>query len=175
MSEIRRIHSELSLTQPYRDDGLIPEPAASSAQIARAEARLQMSLPPSYKDFLLRHNGWKRFYDGANLLGVEELGQDRHLRGARSLLRASLPTLDGAAPRLLPFGVDSQMCSIFAFDVNASSAEKPVVAWVGELGVRVSNFPDFMELLAKFAAAELHSSRHTGAVNLLPDTASSAA
>jgi hypothetical protein len=49
------------------------------------------------------------------------------------------------------------------------------VAWVGELGVRASNFPDFLKLLADVAAAELHSSSHTAAVNPSPNTASSAA
>ncbi len=175
LSRIRRIHTELARSQPYRDDGLVPGPAASSAALERAEARLGVALPPSYREFLLRHNGWERFYDGASLLRAEELGQAKHLEGARSLLRASLPTRDGAAPRLLPFGIDSQMCSIFAFDVNVGSAEKPVVAWVREVGVRTSNFPDFMELLAEFSAAELHSSRQADAVNLMPDTASSAA
>jgi hypothetical protein len=173
--ELRRVHTQLQLIAPFRDLGLVPEPAATPSQISRLEAALGFSLPPSYEQFLLRHNGWRRFFDGVHLLGTHELGHPDHVASARPLLNASLRTRDGAAPQLLPFGVESQMCSIFAFDVNCASAEKPVVAWVGELGIRAGNFPKFMELLAQISAAELHSSSHTGAVNLWPNIASSAA
>ncbi len=175
LAEIRRIQTQLQLLAPFRDAGLVPEPAATPSQLARLEATLGFELPPSYAQFLLRHNGWRRFFDGVHLLGTNEIGHADHAAAARLLLNTTLRTRDGAAPKLVPFGIDSQMCSIFAFDVNCASAEKPVVAWVGELGIRADNFPKFLELLGQIAAAELHSSSHTGAVNLSPNIASSAA
>lgn len=175
LNELRCLQTELQRLEPYRDDGLIPETAANVEMLNAAEARLAMQLPPSYRDFLLRHNGWKRFFDGAHLLGSHELGQAAHVTAAHTLLGGVLRIRGGEPSRLLPFAVDSRMCSVFAFDVNCASPEKPVVAWVRELGVQRSNFPDFLELLVEIAAAELHSSRLTGAVNLSPDTAASAA
>jgi hypothetical protein len=175
LDQIRRIHTELRRIAPFRDDGLVPNPPATAAQIAEAEARLGVELPPSYVTFLLRHNGWQRFFDGAHLLGTAELGQSLHQRAAEVLLRHSMQAGGAAGQRLLPFGVDAQMCSIFAFDVNCASAEKPVVAWVGEIGVRVGNFTNLLELLAQFSAAELHSSSRTDDVNLSRDATASAA
>jgi hypothetical protein len=175
LAEIRRLHTELRRAAPYRDDGLVPNPAATPAQIAAAESRLGIQLPPSYRQFLLRHDGWPRFFDGADMLSVEQLGTGEHLRAARALLQATSSTGASERRRLLPFAVDSQMCSVFAFDVNHASAEKPVVAWVGELGVKSGNFTDFLQLLAEVAAAELHSSQLDSPVNLRTAATSSAA
>ncbi len=175
VAEIRRIHTELRRSAPYRDDGLVPNPAATPTRIEAAESRLGLQLPPSYRQFLLRHDGWPRFFDGADMLSSEQLGCGEHSRAARALLRATSSTGWGEQRRLLPFAVDSQLCSVFAFDVSHTSAEKPVVAWVGELGVKSGNFTDFLQLLAEVAAAELHSSQLDSPVNLRTAAASSAA
>lgn len=175
LAEIRRLNTELRRIHPYRDDGLVPNPPATQSQLAELHARLGCALPPSYQTFLLRHNGWSRFFDGVTLLNTTELGQSLHQRAAQLLLDNSLRAPALHSERLLPFGVDAQMCSVFAFDVNCASAEKPVVAWVGELGIRADNFTKFLELLAQIAALELHSSSHTDAVNPARNAAASAA
>jgi hypothetical protein len=175
LAEIRRLNTELRRVHPYRDDGLVPNPPATRVQLAELQARLGFELPPSYQTFLLRHDGWSRFFDGVTLLGTQELGQSLHQRAAQVLLDNSLRAPEKRAARLLPFGVDAQMCSVFAFDVNCASAEKPVLAWVGELGIRADNFTKLLELLAQIAALELHSSTHTDAVNPSRSAAASAA
>ena len=174
-AEIRRIHTELARTAPYRDDGLVPNPASTPAKVAAAERRLGLELPPSYKEFLLRHDGWPRFFDGADMLAAEQLGNPEHARAARALLEITSNSFASSPRRLLPFAVDSQLCSVFAFDSNSGSLEKPVVGWVGELGVKVGNFTDFLKLLAEVAAAELHSSRQNAATLQQTSQSSSAA
>lgn len=177
LNEVRRLHTELRRLAPYRDDGLVPKPAATLGQIAQAEARLGFGLPPSYRSFLLRHDGWRRFIDGADLLGTSALGDPRHRRAAALLLGK---TLRGSShgSRLVPFGIDGHMCSVFAFDVNCAAPEKPVVAWIGEIGVHAANFTDFLKLAAQMAELQLHSlhsSSHTDAVNPSPNIAATAA
>lgn len=49
-----------------------PEPPATPGQIARLERILGRPLPPSYRAFLERHNGWADFQGGARLLSVED-------------------------------------------------------------------------------------------------------
>ncbi|HEX2729993.1 MAG TPA: SMI1/KNR4 family protein [Polyangiaceae bacterium] len=186
LQEMRRLHTELARLAPYRDDGLVPNPSATLPEVAAAEARLGFALPPSYREFLQRHDGWRRFFDGVDLLGTDALGDPRHGRAAKLLLdRGGSLTASGGQRCLAPFGIDAQMSSVFAFDVNCASPEKPVVAWVGELGIEVPNFAAFLKLLAEIAEAELramtqhssglHSSGHTAAVNPLPDTGAVAA
>ena len=38
--------------------GIVPPAASSEGAISSAEVRLGVSLPRSYRDFLLLHNGW---------------------------------------------------------------------------------------------------------------------
>jgi SMI1 / KNR4 family (SUKH-1) len=175
LNEVRRLHTELRRVAPYRDDGLLPNPSATLGQIAQAETRLGFGLPPSYRAFLLRHDGWRRFLDGADLLGTAALGDPRHLRAAEVLFGKTIRGSSHAPHRLVPFGLDAQMCSMFAFDVNCASPEKPVFAWVGEIGVQVANFTEFLKLAADLAALQLNSSRLTDAVNPTPNIAASAA
>src|SRR5437879_5223435 len=40
--------------------GWLGSPGATTTQIAQAEARLGTTLPPSYRDFLMATNGWRR-------------------------------------------------------------------------------------------------------------------
>jgi hypothetical protein len=175
VAEIRRIHTELQRTAPYRDDGLVPNPAATPARVEAAERRLGFELPPTYKQFLLRYDGWTRFFDGADMLAADQLGNAEHERAAHALLDATSNTFSYRRRRLLPFAVDSQLCSVFAFDLSSEGREKEVIGWVGELGVRASNFTDFLQLLAEVAAAELHSSQLDAAAMGQSRRASSAA
>src|ERR1700730_9134301 len=61
----------------YRVIGLQDEqwlgPPASETQLARLEERLSRRLPPSYRSFLLLHNGWRMFSGTMDLLTIEEI------------------------------------------------------------------------------------------------------
>src|SRR2546422_966019 len=49
-----------SLPVEARESGWLGFPQATESQIARAEERLKIALPPSYKAFLRVSNGWLR-------------------------------------------------------------------------------------------------------------------
>jgi hypothetical protein len=169
LADIRRVQTEIMRAAPYRDLGLVPNPGASNAAIDAAEQRLGRVLPPSYRAFLARHDGWPRFFEGATLLGTANLGRRLYEDLARAAWEAAetpVPDVgpESVAPRrvervLIPFGVDLQATTLFAFNpaVAGPDGEYEVIAWINEIGVRRESFPTFLELLLELAEAELES------------------
>jgi hypothetical protein len=152
--KIRETHTELSRLQPFRDLGLIPNPAASEVALKRAEKRLKHRLPPSYRAFLAVHDGWPRFFDGASLLGTATLGHRKYEDLARAAFEAAETPLPELGPprrprarSLIPFGADLEGTTLFAFNpsVVQPDGEYEVIAWVNELGMRHPSFPVFLE------------------------------
>lgn len=162
---LRGVQTEILRLAPFRDVGLVPNPGASETAIARAEAELGVQLPPSYKRFLRLHDGWPRCFEGASLLGTACLGArmyDDFARAAFSAAETPEPLLGPPSrrriyPRLIPFGVDMQSTTLFAFNPAAASSdgEFEVIAWINELGVRRENFASFFELMIELAEHEL--------------------
>ena len=155
LEQIRRAQTEIMRTRPYKDFGLVPNPGASESAIATAEARIGVRLPRSYREFLAAHDGWPRFYDGATLLGTANLGRREYEDVVQSVFRsAETPVPDVGPPSsrrvvrraLIPFGVDLQGTSMFAFDRNQSgpNGELAVIAWVSEIGLTFPSFDDFL-------------------------------
>jgi hypothetical protein len=161
---IRETHTEISWLQPFRDLGLIPNPAASQVAISRAEERLGRPLPPSYRAFLALHDGWPRFFDGASLLGTANLGHREYEDLARAAFEAAeTPIPDLGPPRrprarnLIPFGADLEGTTLFAFNpaVVSPDGEYEVIAWVNELGVRQASFSAFLEWILDLGQQDL--------------------
>lgn len=161
---IREAHTEISWLVPYRDLGLVPNPAASDTAIERAEERLGRPLPPSYRAFLKLHDGWPRFFDGASLLGTANLGHRSYEDLARAAFEAAetpVPELGPPSrPRvraLIPFGADLEGTTLFAFNpaVTDVNGEYEVIAWVNELGVRQPTFPAFLDFILDLARQDL--------------------
>ena len=151
---IRETHTEISWLQPFRDLGLIPNPAASESAIVRAEQRLGRALPPSYRAFLALHDGWPRFFEGASLLGTANLGHRQYEDLARAAFEAAETPIPDLGPptrprarNLIPFGADLEGTTLFAFNpaVVDADGECEVIAWVNELGVRQPSFGAFLE------------------------------
>jgi hypothetical protein len=164
LARIRTVHSEILRIAPYRDMGLVPNPGASARKIKKAEERIGRPLPPSYRDFLMRYDGWPRFFEGATLLGTSLLGKPSYLELARSAFAAAeTPVPDLGPPSraqnisIIPFGIDAQATTLFAFNVDVMSAdgEYEVISWINELGMRRSSFEDFLELVIELSEAEL--------------------
>ena len=164
--QIRRAQTEVMRLAPYRDVGLVPNPGASLAAIALAEERLGRPLPPSYRSFLRSHDGWPRFYEGATLLGTANLGRRLYEELARAAWEASeagselFPgsfTRKMREPALIPFGVDLQATTLFAFNPACATAdgEYEVIAWVNEIGIRRESFTAFLELILELTRSEL--------------------
>jgi hypothetical protein len=166
LETIRQLQSDLMRVMPHRDAGLVPNPAARPAAINAAERRIGMPLPPSYRAFLERHDGWPRFFDGATLLGTRDLGKKTYAELARAALDATeTPVsadgppsriISGKAGDLLPFGIDPDGTTLFAFDPRARRAdgEMPVLAWMHELGLRFDSFPALLRAIVELCEAD---------------------
>ncbi len=161
---IRETHTQISWLQPFRDLGLIPNPAASAVAIARAEERLGRPLPPSYRAFLALHDGWPRFFDGASLLGTANLGHRHYEDLARAAFEAAETPIPDLGPptrprarNLIPFGADLEGTTLFAFNpqVVGPDGELEVIAWVNELGVRQPSFRAFLEWILEVGEQDL--------------------
>jgi hypothetical protein len=162
--KIRETHTEISWLQPFRDLGLIPNPAASEVALKRAERRLKRRLPPSYRAFLELHDGWPRFFDGASLLGTANLGHRKYEDLARAAFEAAeTPVPELGPPRrprarnLIPFGADLEGTTLFAFNptVVQPDGEYEVIAWVNELGVRHPSFAGFLDWILEMGEQDL--------------------
>jgi hypothetical protein len=165
LSEIRSVQAEIMRIAPHRDIGLEPNPPASLVAIAAAEKRIGRALPTSYREFLLQHDGWPRFFEGATLLGTANLGRRLYedlVAAAFEAAETPVPDLGPVSARpparriLIPFGVDIQATTLFAFNPTTLSGdgEFEVIAWVNEIGVRRDSFEDFLELVLELCHAE---------------------
>ncbi len=169
LKQIRQHQTEIMRIAPFRDVGLVPNPAAAARAIAAAEQRLGRPLPPSYRAFLTQHDGWPRFFEGASLLGTANLGKRCYEEAARATFDAAeTPVADLAPPSrfrprvLIPFGIDLQATTLFAFNPAVADAdgEFEVIAWVNEIGLRRGSFEDFLEMVAELCESELYARRH---------------
>lgn len=169
VSALRSVQTEILRLAPFRDIGLVPNPGASTQAIDTVEERLGVPLPPSYRAFLELYDGWPRCFDGATLLGTACLGNrmyDEFARAAFSAAETPEPTLGPPSrrrlfPSIIPFGVDQQSTTLFAFnpEVKSEDGEYEVIAWINELGVRRESFTSFLELLIELAEYELDGHR----------------
>lgn len=164
LTRIRELQTEILRAAPYRDISLVPNPGASALAIAAVEQRIGHALPPSYREFLALHDGWPRFFEGATLLGSANLGKRMYEDMARAVFEAAEtpvphlgPPSRDARPPVVPFGIDLQGTTLFAFNPAASRAdgEYEVVAWVNEIGVRRESFTDFLEFVLEMCESEL--------------------
>jgi hypothetical protein len=164
--EIGQVHTEIMRLMPYRDVGLVPNPRASQAAIARAEQRVGRPLPPSYREFLAHSDGWPRFFEGASLLGTASLGKRCYATLAQAACDAAeTPVPDLGPPsryrrtfeQLIAFGIDMQATTLFAFNPSLVRAdgEYEVIAWINEIGLRRDSFEAFLEMVLELSQAEL--------------------
>jgi hypothetical protein len=164
LSQIQGIQSEILRVAPYRDLCLVPNPGASAQAIGAVEERIGGRLPPSYREFLALHDGWPRFFEGATLLGAANLGKRMYEDMARAVFEAAetpvphlAPPSRAERPPIVPFGIDLQGTTLFAFNpsVTRADGECEVIAWVNEIGVRRDSFCDFLEFVVEMCEAEL--------------------
>lgn len=164
LTRIKDIQTEILRAAPYRDISLVANPGASKLAIAAVEERIGHPLPPSYRAFLALHDGWPRFFEGATLLGTANLGKRMYEDMARAVFEAAETPVPHLAPPsraertpIVPFGIDLQGTTLFAFNPNVTRAdgECEVVAWVNEIGVRRETFTGFLEFVAEMCESEL--------------------
>jgi hypothetical protein len=163
LTRFRSLQLEILRAWPYRDVSTVPNPRAAEGAIVAAERLLGIPLPPSYRAFLKRHDGWTRFFDGVALFGTATLGNRDYETFARVAFEAAeTPTSEltpiGRKRRTwIPFGADMQATTLFAFnpDVVRADGEYEVVAWINEIGIRRDSFGAFLEALAELYDADL--------------------
>ena len=141
--------------------------------IRRAEHRVGRPLPPSYRAFLRRYDGWPRFFHGASLLGTRDLGKSSYADLAQAAFEAAetpVPELGppssrvvGYPSRVIPFGIDADATTLFAFDSRRvrQDGEMEVIAWINEIGIRSADFCEFLVMIAELCEADLESLEST--------------
>ena len=166
LQRIYWVQTELSELAPHREDGLVPNPPADPEALTRAERRIGHKLPPSYRAFLTRFDGWHGFFDGATLLGTKDLGKSSYADLAQAAFEAAeTPIPDGGPPSsrvrgyprdLIPFGIDPEGTTLFAFDPASAdeTGEMNVVAWIHEFGIRRESFADFLDGVLELCEAD---------------------
>jgi hypothetical protein len=168
LTRIKETQTEILRAAPYRDLSLVPNPGASNHAIAAVEERISSRLPPAYREFLAVHDGWPRFFEGATLLGSANLGKRMYEDLARATFEAAetpvphlAPPSRAQRPPIVPFGIDLQGTTLFAFNptVTRADGEWEVVAWVNEIGVRRDSFVGFLEFVLDMCEAELEGYR----------------
>jgi hypothetical protein len=168
LTRIKDIQTEILRVAPYRDISLVPNPGASQLAISAVEERISHRLPPSYREFLAVHDGWPRFFEGATLLGTANLGKRMYEDMARAAFEAAetpvphlAPPSRSQRPPVVPFGIDLQGTTLFAFNpsVTRADGECEVVAWVNEIGVRRDTFTGFLEFVVEMCESELEGYR----------------
>ncbi|MEO7033725.1 MAG: SMI1/KNR4 family protein [Polyangiaceae bacterium] len=166
LTRIKDLQTEILRAAPYRDISLVPNPGASAVAIAAVEKRISHALPPSYREFLALHDGWPRFFEGATLLGTANLGKRMYEDMARAAFEAAetpvpwlAPPSKSARTPVVPFGIDLQGTTLFAFNpsVIRADGECEVVAWVNEIGVRRDSFSNFLEFVIEMCESELET------------------
>jgi hypothetical protein len=136
---------------------LQPPVGARAAAIDLADRRLGRALPPSYRDLLAHHDGVPGLYQGASLLGARALARGTYVDLARLVLEAEAGTV------VVPFGVDDQGETIFAWDTSRGRAdgELEIIVWMNEIGERVPSFSDFLELVLEMLRADVAERERT--------------
>lgn len=184
MHRIRALKLELARLDPRGGMPIAPPPGASEAAIVAVERRLGTSLPPSYRELLSLHDGWPQLFAGASLLGVRALARGTFMdvgrlvldhdevaetRGAGEDHAAPVGTRGRAGERarrgLVPFGIDAAAETVFAWDMDARAedGELAVILWTNDIGLRLSGFPELLEMVADMLAAELEDRRRSAA------------
>lgn len=167
LPEIRKIKLDLARLDARRGMPVLPPVGATSRAIAGVERKLGRRLPPSYRAFLAEHDGWPQFFAGASLLGARHLARGTYVDLGRLMLGAFDERTDrsddasvGSTASLLPFGIDAQAETIFAFDSSVEiEDELEVVILVNDVGERLPSFAAFVAFVREALLAELDDRR----------------
>ncbi|WP_437519808.1 SMI1/KNR4 family protein [Sorangium sp. So ce726] len=178
MHRIRALKLELARMDPRRGMPIAPPAGASEEAIAGVERRLGMALPPSYRELLSRHDGWPQLFAGASLLGVRALARGSYMDVGRMVLEhcdgeevrgagerdgapATVRGRYGARSALVPFGIDAAAETVFAWDpeVRTPDGELEIILWTNDVGLRLSGFPELLDMVKDMLAAELDDRR----------------
>jgi hypothetical protein len=160
-------HIKLSAGEPCGCRTTVDAPVVA-ARVQSLERCYGVRLPPSYREFMLRYDGWPNVFRGASLLSTAQMHNPSwHHRAQMAIDRASpahLPARHGRVraqlldDNLIPIGLDPAGSIVFLLDAETveSDGEMGAVAWISELGVRVPSFSDLLELFCELTTRGAH-------------------
>lgn len=122
------------------------EPAAE-ASIQKLESILGTALPPSYRAFLLLHNGWKEIDGGVDLVPLEELLGITNEHDLSAWKQSALDSGDDVAARSLVIGASLITATKYLLDPIAASqdGEWPLLQYHHEIEAEVPSFIEWLE------------------------------
>lgn len=162
LAEIRALKLELARFDPRAGMPVLPPPGAPPSALIAVERKLGRALPDAYRELLALHDGFPQFYLGASLLSTSQIVRGSFIDVARMMidLGDSAPaSWSHRRPALVPFGIDSRAETIFAFDCGGSSAELGIVLWTNEIGVRLDDFPAFLDFVIEMLQSDVDERR----------------
>lgn len=137
----------------------LPELAATSDQIMKAEQHLGHSLDPRYKAFLKCANGWQAFYQTVDLFGTQDLiGGARNAAGEFILSFLDDDVLNKSNTTradLLPIAATSLDRDLFTMTRPTSKTPGIVIWFAGEEIDRFPNFDEFFLAMLEYNRKEL--------------------
>ncbi len=154
----RKLHAMVPARSPSVGPGELGQ------SVVNIELFYGMHLPPSYREFLVSHDGWPHVFRGASLLSTAQmLDAATARRAAGALAKLDLPgdatTMAAELEReddLLPIGLDDTAGVLIAIDPSTErmDGEMDVIVWIAGLGVRLQSFAELLTWLGELVACD---------------------
>jgi hypothetical protein len=126
-------------------------PPASAEDIRRLEEACRHELPPSYRSFLAKHDGWSMIDGGCDLLPVAELlsgaTAERIGRWQASMAKEGETAL--ASGLVIGYSAISQKRVVLDFSHQDSDGECSVVQWDSDERIEYQSFIGWLEATAQ--------------------------
>ena len=132
----------------------LPNVAASSERIARAESAAGMIFSSDYRDFLACANGWRGFHVAVDLFGTEDFLAGRAAKVMQTPELADFVAASGwRRGEIIPIGASDRGLDVF-LHVSPSSSKLPggVVWYASEEVDRYGTFRDFLAAMVNYSA-----------------------
>ncbi len=129
-------------------------------KLATIELCYGCKLPPSYREFMLRYDGWSCVLRDASLLSVEQMRNPGLVHLAETAIERANTPVPGAVStgtsswrddNLIPIGLDGRGEILLALDASSVQAdgEMDLLVWIAELGIRLPSFGELFGFLCE--------------------------
>jgi hypothetical protein len=143
------IHQQKKIDELLLEEsGPVLRPGASSQIIAQLEETFNFRLPPSYKEFLMLHDGWRHFTGTLDLLGSKEFLSTDYVRRVKEIQTAEWGSGHREPVEGFVIGYGGESSDILFISRTApldKDEERSVVLWKYEEVSRVQSFRRFLE------------------------------
>jgi len=124
-------------------------PPAPATLVTSAEQRLNFSFPPFFREFLRISDGFLRFSEGFDLLGVRQMLSDDYARQVKKIRDLAWQGGDRVGVEGFLVGVRPGSFRVLLFDRTVERDERgelPAVEWKFESLARTPDFHEFLVL-----------------------------